>query len=430
MTSKARALYSCAPPPQPLDIVLSVPASHRTVTPTSSAAKRIEALEAELEATRLKLADAEARAAKQPPALPPRTGLTTQKGAPANFDEFFRKLGKHAVCGVYIFDLYLRKNIYINGRYTELLGYTLREINALNSSAFVSRFHPDDREAMFAHMSGVGHSADGEVTSIEYRFRHKTGSWVWCRSYDMAFSRDGNGKMTQFMGSFVEITDVMEAKEAQANFARMAAHDLRAPIRRIRQYVEILTDELGDSLHVDARHLFVAIDQQAKRMRALVDGIRRLTEMVQPTERVLTPIGGIVDRVLDALPVSMVEMGVQTRRDSLPTLSIYPTLIHSVYANLVTNALRHGAPQLDLYFTAVQNGDELVLGVSNNGPEISQSVQEAIFQPFRNMSSMGHGPGLGLPICKRVVELHNGRIWVESNDGRVHVRFTLSRAHL
>ena len=413
-----------------MDILLSESASSPPATPLINAQERIEALEAELELTRAMLAEAEARAAEKAPARPAPAGAATAEGSVANFDDFFRKIGKHAVCGVYIFDLTLRKHVYVNSRYTELLGYTLDEVNAPDSDTLVAHYHPDDREAVFAHMVHVGRFADGEVTSLEYRFRHKTGSWIWCRSYDMAFSRDETGQMIRLIGSFVEITDVMEAKEAQANFARMAAHDLRAPIRRIRQYVEMLTEEVGDSLDVDARHLLDAIDQQAGRMHALVDGIRRLTGMVPPPERTLTQLNNVVEMVVDALPVRMSEMGVLLRRDPLPTLPIYPELVHSLYANLVTNALRHGAAQLDLYFTAVQEGKELVLGVSNNGPEIPESVREAVFQPFRNTASMGHGPGLGLPICKRVVELHNGRIWVESANGRVHVRFTLSREHL
>jgi len=409
-----------------------VPASAPHASADIDAHARIAALEAELQSVRERLSQAEARlqVVRSAPDYPqPGVAEVSALGDP---DGFFRKLGDLTACGVYVYDLTLGHTVYVNPQYTALLGYSLDEVNALAGDRSLSLFHPDDKEAFFTHMVDVGRSADGEVKAIEYRFLHKGGGWVWCRSYDSVFERGEDGQMTRFMGSVVDITDVMEAKEAQANFARMAAHDLRAPTRRIRQYVEMLSEEVGDSLDVDGRYLLEAIDQQAGRMHALVDGIRRLTGMVPPTDRQFTSLDTIVDTVVDALPVRMSEMGVGVRRDPLPTLPVYPELVHALYANLVTNALRHGAVRLDLHFTAVQEGDEVVLGVSNNGPEIPVDVREEVFQPFRRTRPVGanHGPGLGLPICKRVVELHNGRIWMESGDGRVHVRFTLSRGRM
>ncbi len=344
-------------------------------------------------------------------------------------DVFFRKLGQHTVCGVYVYDLSSGHNVYVNPRYTELLGYTLADLDALDHQSFVELYHPDDRENVFAHMVEVGERTEDRPVPIEYRFRHKDGAWVWCRSYDFAFERAPDGRMLRFIGSLVDITDVMEAKEAQAQFARMAAHDLRAPARRIRQYVELLTEELGHDLPADADGLLDAIDQQAARMHALVTGIRRLTGMVPPSERAFVSIDRVVDQVLDALPADFRGTAVHIHRDPLPTLPVYPEFVRTLYANLVANALSFGARPLQLHFTATESDDAVVLGVRNTGDPFPADLLDSVFVPFRRGRRRAAGVGLGLPICKRVVDQHHGRIWIEREHSHTHVRFTLTRGN-
>jgi len=343
-------------------------------------------------------------------------------------DHFFRQLGQHTVCGVYVYDLVAGHNVYVNPRYTELLGYTLADLDALDRDGFIALFHPDDRERVLTHMVEVGERRDDKPVPVEFRFRHKDGAWVWCRSYDVAFERGPNGRMLRFIGSLIDITNVMEAKEARGQFARMAAHDLRAPTRRIRQYVELLTDEVGDELSTDAASLLDAIDQQAGRMHALVSGIRRLTGMVPPADRTFAPLEDLVDQVLEAVPLDLQSRSVHVLRDRLPVLPIYPELVQTLYTNLIANALHYGDPNLVLQFTVARTPDSVVLGLRNNGPPIPDALLETVFVPFRRGRGRSAGPGLGLPICKRVVDCHHGRIWIETEPGHTHVRFTLARS--
>ncbi len=341
---------------------------------------------------------------------------------------FFRKLCENTVCGVYVFDLDSGQNIYVNPQYTATLGYTLDELNAMDPQRFAALFHPDDFRRVLDHMAAVGRSADDGVVPIEYRFRHKNGAWVWCRSYDVCFARRPDGRMSQFLGSFVEITDIMEAKESEAHFAQMAAHDLRAPTRRMCQHVELLREELHGAAPSGALRALDQIERQARSMQNLVEGLRRLTGLTVPAARSVLPLAPLVDQAIQTIHGEFSGVIGPVECASLPIASVYPSLLQTLFTNLLTNAVEHGAPGAPIRVTAEHVGDELVLGVCSVGPPIPPGMADTIFMPFRRATTQHNGAGLGLAICKRVVECHRGRMWLACEAGTVHFRFTLGGA--
>lgn len=381
---------------------------------------RISSLEAQLAA-----AQAGLQAVRSTPNYP--TPEVADLEALGDHDRFFRKLGRHTVCGVYVYDLDTGQNVYVNPRYTQLLGYTLSELNDLDSATFLGLFHPEDLNAVLAHMGEVGEAGEDVVLPIRYRFRHKNGAWVWCLSYDVAFERDPDGRMRRFLGSFVDVSQVVGAQESQAHFAQMAAHDLRAPARRISQFAELLEEELGDGLEEPAQELIDAIRCQARSMHELIDAVRELTRLSMPLDGKATPcpLDEVLDRVLEDLCQPLQAAGAQVRRDPLPVVSGHPALITTLFTNLLTNALRYGGRGVEIEVTASSAAGEHVLGVRNTGSCIPPEHQDSVFTPFRRFSTVGEGAGLGLSICRRVVERHGGRIWVESGPDDTHLRFTL-----
>jgi PAS domain S-box-containing protein len=98
-------------------------------------------------------------------------------------------------------------NEYINPRYTEVLGYTLEEINSMTPQEFQSLFHPDDWGSVQAHMQRVVNLKLGEIDTLKYRFKTKSGEWKWCLSNDGGFEYDEKGNLVSFIGSFLDITE-------------------------------------------------------------------------------------------------------------------------------------------------------------------------------------------------------------------------------
>ncbi|MCB9749514.1 MAG: PAS domain-containing protein [Myxococcales bacterium] len=104
-----------------------------------------------------------------------------------------------------MYDLTAGRNEYINPQYTRITGWTLAEINAMSALEFSELFHPDDRVAVYEHMNQVLETSDDEVVEIEYRFRHKNGSWIWCLSRDALMKGDETAR--RFIGTFMDVTD-------------------------------------------------------------------------------------------------------------------------------------------------------------------------------------------------------------------------------
>ena len=169
-----------------------------------------------------------------------------------------------ALCGVYIYSLQGGRNEYINSSYTRITGWELDEIQAMSAEAFMELFHPDDQATVQAHMQSVIQRPVGEAEEIEYRFKHKQGHWVWCKSRDVVVEQNSEGEPLLFMGSFTDISDQktlkdqLDTSEERLKLAADAAeigiwdYDLQAGVsvndRRVHQQFDMDwggTDDAG-----------------------------------------------------------------------------------------------------------------------------------------------------------------------------------------
>ncbi|VUD48755.1 Phytochrome-like protein cph1 [Thalassocella blandensis] len=119
-----------------------------------------------------------------------------------------------SLCGTYIFDLQLQENTYINEQYSIITGYTPEELKRIQEEqGLLALFHPEDKQRILDHYGEVINSSNKRGVTIEYRFRHKAGRWLWCYSLDSVYSFDENGKVKEMIGTFFEITDLKEREE-------------------------------------------------------------------------------------------------------------------------------------------------------------------------------------------------------------------------
>jgi signal transduction histidine kinase len=172
------------------------------------------------------------------------------------------------------------------------------------------------------------------------------------------------------------------------------------------------------------------ISEAAQRMRALVQELLNLSRAGNRELKSETvSLESIADHALEALALQVEESGAVITRDPLPEVQGDAVLLTQLYQNLISNALKYteeSPPRIHLD-AALQDGKWL-LGVRDNGIGINPEYAEQIFQPFKRLHGRGkfEGTGIGLAICRKVVERHHGRIWVESEEGKgAHFRFTL-----
>jgi len=310
----------------------------------------------------------------------------------------------------------------------------------------VGRVHPQDLagvETMFA--SVVKYERE---TDVALRFRHGDDSWRWIELTIRPFrTAKGELRMVSVARDVTERREVetlrrltRELEETAAELARanreleeftsLASHDLQEPLRKLVTFSKLLRDDLGATLPEDAERDLDFIDQGARRMHTLVQDLLTLSRTgvsEMKTERIPSEL--CLDRALERLALRIEETGAAIERDSLPELRADPTLLTEIFQNLIGNALkfrREAPPRIRV--TAERQRGRWTIGVSDNGIGLAVDDSAVIFEPFRRLhaSAGPDGSGIGLAICRKAVERHGGRIWVESEPGRgAHFRFTL-----
>jgi len=215
------------------------------------------------------------------------------------------------------------------------------------------------------------------------------------------------------------------------DFTHVASHDLQEPLRTLTAFSDLLHKDLDRSLPEKAAQDLGFITDAAKRMQTLIQDLLALSRAGRVTKkREKVSLGECVDRALEALAMRMKETGAQVTRDELPEVWGDLTLLTQLYQNLIGNALKFCGDQPPVIrLTAEERDGTPVFGVKDNGIGIESKYIEQIFQPFRRLHSRAQyeGSGIGLAICRKIVERHGGKIWVESEPGKgAYFRFTIS----
>lgn len=205
-------------------------------------------------------------------------------------------------------------------------------------------------------------------------------------------------------------------------FTFIASHDLQEPVRKQLMFTDVLRDTLGAELSEDASFAVEAIEVSAARMQLLVQDLLALSRSRRQSLKLReTTLDECVETALETLSQKIEEHGhVRVERSPLPTLNVDVLLMTQVFQNLIGNALKFSdKPDTVIRISAHDPGDCWVICVADNGIGIQGEHLENVFAPFKRLHTRDEyeGSGIGLAICKKIVERHQGTVWVESIPG-------------
>jgi|GEM_PF-5728680 len=209
-----------------------------------------------------------------------------------------------------------------------------------------------------------------------------------------------------------------ETNRQLESFAYIASHDLQEPLRMVASYCQLLERRYATKLDGTALQYLTYAVQGAKRMRGLLDYIleySRLSSNVQHKEPV--SLEGILVDVRHALDYSIKEANATITADPLPSLFAEKTQIYQLLLNLVGNALKFRIVDkpVTIHLSSIEEDDFWKISVSDNGIGIAPDMQQKVFEMFQRLNPGEYdGTGIGLALCRRIVELHNGHIWFGS----------------
>jgi PAS domain S-box-containing protein len=313
---------------------------------------------------------------------------------------------------------------YVNATWTAFTGHP--PTDALGQG-WLDAVHPDDR---------AGLAKGGEH---EYRLARNDGSYAWIHEVARPL-RDQDGQPAGSLASGIDITESRQFQEKlqQSNaeleeFAYVASHDMREPLRMINSYMGLIERRMGTELSDEIKEFIAFARDGAQRMDRLIQDLlqySRIGRMSAP--RGMVDLNLCLDHAKNLLELAMAEQNATIVAGPLPTLFASADDMVRLLQNLIANAIKYRQPGLApcIEIAAQRQTGAWCISVSDNGIGISREFYDRIFRIFQRLHGRdehGGGSGIGLSICKKIIESHGGRIWVDSagpNQGAVF-SFTL-----
>jgi len=267
----------------------------------------------------------------------------------------------------------------------------------------------------------------GCATDIRWH-RRKDGTEFFANGY-MNTVRDEQGELIGFTKILSDETtrkqlqdSLTESNSALEQFAYVASHDLQEPLRTIGAYSQLLAQRYQGKLDAEADQFLKFLLNASARMSDLVQDLLAYARLTTEEER---PSSVALDEDLEAaithLDQAIKESGGSVTHDPMPTLAVDRGQMVRLFQNLVGNALKYRKPDEPpkVHVSAEQNANEWVFSIRDNGIGFDPKFASTIFMPFKRLHTADEypGTGVGLAICRRIVQAQGGRIWAESQPG-------------
>ncbi|MGQ3411007.1 sensor histidine kinase [Natrinema sp. LN54] len=323
--------------------------------------------------------------------------------------------------GIYVKDRAGRFTM-VNDAYASLTGYDREDLIGEHASLVVDEDAIEQSEAMRDAMS------DGIETNptMEAAIRTADGDTVPTEG-TLSTLETGDGERKQ-VGVVRDITDrkerqqrLEESNERLEQFAYAASHDLQEPLRMVSSYLQLIEQRYADELDEDGREFIEFAVDGADRMRTMIEGLLEYArvdtrgESFEPVE-----VDAVLAAVRDDLQVKIDERDAEITATSLPRVEADSEQLRQVFQNLLDNAIEYSGdepPRVSI--DAERDGEEWLLSVRDEGIGIDPSDADRVFEVFQRLHTPDDhdGSGIGLALCKRIIERHGGDIWMESEPG-------------
>jgi len=310
------------------------------------------------------------------------------------------------------------------------LGYSKTELIGKKVLDFV---HPEDIKVAVNTLSNSIKNP-GVSLSLEVRFKHKNGSW-------RVLEVTGKNLLDNpaVAGIVVNSRDITNRKVAEENllklneelkrsnfdlqqFAYATSHDLQEPLRVVAGFIKLLAKRYKDKLDTKADEFINLTLEGINRMDTLIKDLLAYSQIgtkgktFKPTD-----CAKVLENALANLKTAIEENNANITYDNLPVVMADATKLVSLFQNLIANAIKFKSNQKPhIHISSKKNNSEWLFSIKDNGIGIDPKDAERIFIIFQRLHSKSEypGTGIGLAICKRIVEQHGGKIWVESEKGK------------
>jgi PAS domain S-box-containing protein len=395
------------------------------------------------------------------------TDITDHKKAEKELkksEEKYRSIGELVPFGVWTTDAQGQAT-YISPSFCKLVGRSMDDIIKLG---WIDTLHPDDRELTI--IDWTKNVEKGEFWDYTHQVMGVNGKYHYVLARGVPL-KEKNGEITGWAGVNIDITKqklmeeklkesrdaleeqveertaeieeayqivkenesklketIVELERSNAelqSFAYITSHDLQEPLRTIASFSQLLEKRYKDKLDSDADEFIEYIVNASVRMKQMIQGLLDYSRIDSAgKEFIKTDMNINVEKAVSNLEFVINESNAEITSDYLPTVNADPDQIVRVFQNLISNAIKYRKSQLPLRIHISVRTDkernEHVFSVNDNGIGMEEQYTDKIFEVFKRLHTTEEyeGTGIGLAVVKRIIERHNGHIWVESQLGK------------
>ena len=344
-------------------------------------------------------------------------------------ERLYRAIGESIDYGIWVCDAHGR-NTYASQSFLKLVGLTQAQCS---DTGWGDVLHPDDVEATIAAWKQCVQS--GGPWYREHRFRGADGQWHPILACGVAVRNERN-EVTAWAGINLDISRLKQTEDAlresvkeleRSNkeleqFAYISSHDLQEPLRQVVGFGNLLSQRYSDRLDDRAKQYISFMAEGSRRMSNLVRALLDYSRVGRPGQDV-EPVSAedALNAALLNLKAAAEECEARVTREKLPTVLAHQVELSQIFQNLMGNAMkfRREGVKPEVHVGCRRDGQTCTFWVKDNGIGIAPELHEKAFTVFQRLHGQGKypGTGIGLAICRKIVERHGGRIWIESAVG-------------
>lgn len=365
--------------------------------------------------------------------------------------QFNENINELSPACIYIHDIELDTTTYLNEQYTELMGYTLDDINNMTQAEKENLFHPEDRNPFFESLQNVYSGKSNSIT--EYRFRNKDGKYIWCYSIVSPFEINDENEVIKLIGVFIDISEKKKVEQAlrvaklkaessnilKNQFLANMSHEIRTPMNSLTGFAHLLGE---DDLDNEIRSKYIDyIQSSSKQLLNLIDDIIDVSK-IESGELKLSYDNIRLSSLFRTISENFKEIQKAKEKTHIQIACKIPVehdnirvctdsgRLKQVLSNLLDNALKF-SHRGTIEFGYSLEANKIHIYVKDQGIGIPEEKSQFIFDRFGRIEykeKKYEGTGLGLSICSGIVNLLGGTLAVESDLG-VGSTFTFDIPH-
>lgn len=315
--------------------------------------------------------------------------------------------------------------VFFSSRWKEMLGFNVDEISD-SLDEWATRIHPDDKDEV---MTEVQNYFEGTLKNYvnEHRVRCKDGNYKWILDRGMIVDRDSEGNPLRMIGTHTDITESkkMEAELKRSNaeleqFAYAVSHDMRQPLRMVTSYLSLIEKALQTQLDDDTRQFLAFAVDGAKRMDSMILALLDYSRVGRQNEAfsVISTRAAVEEALVFLKPLLETSGGKVEILGNWVDLAASRDELTRLFQNLIGNALKYHEEDKPLLVEVIASVKSTTFRVEvrDNGIGIASNQMDRLFKVFSRLQARSRfeGTGVGLALCRKIVEHHGGKIGVES----------------